>query len=53
MFGRNKSYKSSKEIEAASEKVREKYLEISLKVCENPQYYAYSDHLLYVGKVAR
>lgn len=40
-------------IESASEKVREKYLEISLKVCENPQYYAYSDHLLYVGKVAR
>ena len=40
-------------IESASEKVRQKYLEISLKVCENPQYYAYSNHLLYVGKVAR
>ncbi len=40
-------------IESASKKVREKYLEISLKVCENPQYYAYSDHLLYVGRVAR
>ena len=32
-------------IESASEKVRQKYLEISLKVCENPQYYAYSNHL--------
>lgn len=37
-------------LEAADEAVREKYLEISLKVCENPQYYAYSNHLLYIGK---
>ena len=40
-------------IESASKKVREKYLEISLKVCENPQYYAYSNHLLYAGRVKR
>ena len=40
-------------IESASEKVRQKYLEISLKVCENPQYYAYSNHLLYAGRVKR
>lgn len=38
-------------IESASEAVREKYLEISLKVCENPQYFAYSNHLLYIGKI--
>lgn len=40
-------------IESASEKVRQKYLEISLKVCENPQYYAYSNHLLYAGRLKR
>lgn len=27
-----------------------KYFEFSLRVCENPQYYAYSDYLWYVGK---
>ena len=37
-------------IENSDEEVRKTYLEISLRVCENPQYYAYSDHLLYVGK---
>ena len=38
-------------IESSSETVRDKYLEISLKVCENPQYFAYSNHLLYIGKI--
>ena len=37
-------------IENSDEEVRKTYLEISLRVCENPQYYAYSDHLLYIGK---
>lgn len=37
-------------IENSDKEVRKTYLEISLRVCENPQYYAYSDHLLYVGK---
>ncbi len=37
-------------IENADEAVRNMYLEISLRVCENPQYYAYSDHLLYIGR---
>ncbi len=37
-------------IENADEEVRKTYLDISLRVCENPQYYAYSNHLLYIGK---
>ena len=37
-------------IENSDEEVRKTYLEISLRVCENPQYYAYSNHLLYIGK---
>ena len=37
-------------IENCEEKVRRKYLEISLKVCCNPQYYCYSNHLLYIGE---
>lgn len=38
-------------IESANEIVRDKYLEIYLKVCDNPQYFAYSNHLLYIGKI--
>lgn len=34
----------------AAPKVREKYLELSLRLCENPQYFAYSNHLMYVGR---
>lgn len=34
----------------ASEAVREKYLELSLRLCENPKYFAYSNHLVYIGK---
>ena len=35
------------------EAVKKKYLEISLKICENPQYYAYSNHLLYIGETKK
>ena len=34
----------------APEPVREKYLEISLRLCENPKYFAYSNHLMYIGR---
>ena len=37
----------------ASESVREKYLEISLRLCENPKYFAYSNHLMYIGRQKR
>lgn len=40
-------------LERADEAVRKKYLEISLKICENPQYYAYSNHLLYIGETKK
>lgn len=33
--------------------VREKYLEISLRLCENPKYFAYSNHLMYIGRQKR
>ena len=41
------------EIECADEKVRRLYFDICLRVCENPQYFAYSQHLLYIGKAKR
>lgn len=34
----------------ANEKVRDLYLDLSMRLCENPQYFAYSSHLMYVGK---
>ena len=37
-------------LESACESVRKRYLEISLDLCENPQYFAYSNHMMYVGK---
>jgi len=37
-------------LENACESVRKRYLEISLDLCENPQYFAYSNHMMYVGK---
>lgn len=38
-------------IEHSNKAVRDLYLQLSLRVCENPQYFAYSDHLLFVGKI--
>ena len=40
-------------IENYAKEVREKYLEISLKVCTKPQYFCYSNHLLYIGKMKK
>jgi len=37
-------------LNACEDKVRELYLNISLRLCENPQYFAYSSHIMYVGK---
>lgn len=31
-------------------KVRNLYLSLSLRLCENPQYFSYSNHLMYIGK---
>ncbi len=37
-------------LEAQSEEVRNLYLELSLKMCENPKYFIYSSHIMYIGK---
>lgn len=38
-------------LEQASQEVRDKYLELSLRLCENPQYFPYSSHMMYIGTV--
>lgn len=38
-------------LEKSNDTVRNKYLELSIKLRENPQYYPYSNHLMYVGKI--
>ena len=38
-------------LEKSPDAVRNFYLDLSLRLCENPQYYAYSNHLMYVGRV--
>ena len=40
-------------LESAPDAVRDFYLGLSLRLCENPQYYAYSDHLMYIGKIKK
>ena len=37
-------------IEQSNEKVRKFYLDLSLRLCENPQYFTYSNHIMYIGK---
>ena len=37
-------------IEKCNDEVKNFYLELSLKLCENPQYYCYSNHIMYIGK---
>lgn len=37
-------------LEQCSPQVREKYLELSLRLCENSQYFAYSTHMMYIGR---
>ena len=39
-----------KYIEQSNEKVRKFYLDLSLRLCENPQYFTYSNHNIYIGK---
>lgn len=34
-----------------SNDVRKLYLDMSLRLCENPQYFPYSSHLMYIGKI--
>lgn len=38
-------------LEKAPENVRDLYLDLSLRLCENPQYFPYSPHLMYVGRL--
>lgn len=37
-------------IERSPKKVRDLYMDISLRLCENPQYFPYSNHIMYIGK---
>ena len=37
-------------IEKCNDEVKNFYLELSSKLCENPQYYCYSNHMMYIGK---
>ncbi len=39
-----------RQIEASSKEVRELYLDLSLKLCENYKYLPYSSHLMYIGR---
>ena len=39
-----------RQIEASSKDVRELYLDLSLKLCENYKYLPYSSHLMYIGR---
>ena len=39
-------------LEKSPEKVRNLYLDISLRLCENPRYFAYSNHLMFIGQRA-
>lgn len=38
------------DIEQAPEDVKRFYLDLSLRLCEIPQYFAYSSHIMYIGK---
>ena len=37
-------------LENSPEEIGNFYLDLPLRLCENPQYYAFSDHLMYIGK---
>ena len=38
------------EIMAASETAKEVYMKLSLALCEKPEYFAYTQHLMYIGR---
>ncbi len=40
-------------LENAKEEVRNFYLDLSLRLCENKQYFAYNHHLMYIGKIKK
>ncbi len=40
-----------KTIEASPKEVRELYLDLSLKLCENYKYFPYSSHFMFIGKL--
>ncbi len=37
-------------LEQTGEEVRRFYLDLSLRLCENPQYFPYSTHMMYIGR---
>jgi hypothetical protein len=39
------------DLEKATDDVRDYWLEISLRLCENKKYFPYSSHIMYVGKI--
>jgi 2-polyprenyl-3-methyl-5-hydroxy-6-metoxy-1,4-benzoquinol methylase len=38
-------------LEEAPDDVRKLYLDLSIRMCEKPKYFAYSSHLMYVGRL--
>ena len=38
-------------LQTCSDEVKKLYLSLSLRLCENPQYFAYSSHMMYIGKI--
>lgn len=38
-------------IQKCDKKVRDLYFDLSIRLCENPQYFPYSSHMMYIGKV--
>lgn len=39
-----------RQIENSAKEVFDFYLDLSLKLCENPSYFSYSSHVMYIGK---
>lgn len=37
-------------IQSLNTEIRKMYLQLSLRLCENPQYFSYSSHLMYIGR---
>ncbi len=42
-----------KDLEASSEEVRDYYLKLSLRFCEIPKYFAYTNHVMYIGELKK
>lgn len=39
------------DLEQAPEEVRKLYLDLSIRMCEKPKYFAYSSHIMYIGRL--